>query len=294
MSEGSTSKSAAAPKGEGVNKSYADSVEIPSKYPKFSDTPHTPANSPFFHFKVLREVKMEMQHEQNGLPKIDDVAKAWAEQYHQYITDPVIQFVSTVAGFLEEKTESLLIDQFANLKKAFDTMKSDQVLAKFKSTSGYQDFQNFLDLYNRDIQPTDLRLEYTKLFFLIQAATDQYFSPVLSSHVMQAINDIKSLTIISQRPQIMFFYLVRHEFWMSKFAKLVATSIRLSRQQRYVSSKKFQVDTAQQVYTDALQEFQNFSIKGLYGQVKRSKDDFNTKNFNEVFTIKSKFIGVNI
>ena len=293
MSEESKSESAAAPKGGGTNKSYADSVEIPSTYSKFFNIPDTPETSPFFHFKVSRE-EVEMKTNSGELPTIDDVAMAWAEQYHQYITDPVIQFVSTVAGFLEEKTESLLIDQFANLKKVFDTMKSDQVLAKFKSTSGYQAFQDFLDLYNRVIQPTDLRLEYTKLFFLIQAATDQYFSPVLSSHVMQAINDIKSLTIISQRPQIMFFYLVRHEFWMSKFAKLFAASIRLSRQQRYVSSKKFQVDTAQQVYTDTLQEFQSFSIKGLYGQAKRQDRKFDTSAFNEVFTVKSKFTGVNI
>lgn len=294
MSEESKSKSYALPKSGGVNKTYAESVAIPEKYPMFENAPNTPENSPFFHFKVSRDSVVELKVERDSLPNIDQVALAWAEQYHQFITDPVIQFVSAVAGHLEEKTESLLIDQFSNLKKVFEKMTNDQILSKYKGSSDFQKFQEFLELYNREFQTTDIRLEYTKLFFLIQAATDQYFSPVLSSHIMQAIGEIKSLTVVSQSPQIMFFYLIRHEYWMNKFARLVAASIRLARQYRYVSSKKFQVENAIQVHAAALQEFQNFSIKNLYGNDKRSTTKFDTTPFNEVFTVKSKFAAVNI
>lgn len=279
---------------KGTNKSYAEELDTPTKYPKFEVKP-TPSNvSPFFHFKVNRFPVTIENLGADEIPTLDEVAATWVDQYHQFITDPVVEFVSTVAGYLEEKTESLLIDQFQNLKNVFKTMSSDVLMQKYKGSSDFQGFQAFMDLYNKEIQRTAIQLEYTKLFYLIQAATDQYFSPVLSSHLRKSINDIKGLSSVEQDSRIVFFYLVRHEYWMSKFAWLVATSIRMSRQKRYVSSKKFQVDEAIQEHTAALQEFQNFSIKELYGPVKRNANIVDTTRFNEVFTVKSKFAAVNI
>jgi hypothetical protein len=275
-------------------KSYADSVEVPQSYPLFSAVPNTPANAPFFHFKVKRAGVSIPNPNPDELPKIDDVAKAWAEQYHEFITDPVIQFVSTVAGFLEEKTESLLIDQFSNLKKVFENMSSDKQLAKYRGAAGLDEFVSFVRYYATEMQNVDVRIEYTKLFFLIQSATDQYFSPLLSSHVMKSIADIKKMSQISPTSQIMFFYLVRHEYWMNKFAKLVAASIRLSRTERWVSTKKFQVERAIQEHNTALQEFQNFTVKNLHGNTKRPTQPWDTSSYNQVFTIQSNFDHVNI
>ena len=198
---------------------------------------------------------------------LQEVVQAWHVEHASLMADKMMQFVMTVAGFLDDPKEKLLIDEFKHLKTFFDSYKPSTMLKKSdlsavavtQPTNAVNDFVAVLD----SIRETSRKVEFAKLWYLPSAVERVYFNPTLTAHSRMAVDDIKNIAIgLDDDYEDIFVYLVRSPHWMQRFAQLIAAGINRTRKRKFIYTKRFQLDDADTAYVSALQPFARFSVKG--------------------------------
>lgn len=238
-------------------------------------TGETPiVDAPFVYFRVSRdppgphttEVK-KIPLDQNGLPQLDKldislIAKAWHEEHAELMANSTMQFVSTVAGFLDDPAEKLLYDEFSKLIPFFNSYKTTFANIELPKQAGKQTVGRLEQLVEKVQELNKNRaVEFHKLWFTASTLQDIYFSPVLSAQCRQGVDKIRSLHFLLDDYDALFYYLIRNVHWMPRFARLVAAGINLVRRRKYIYTKAFQMTAAEEEYTNALQAFQLFQVR---------------------------------
>jgi hypothetical protein len=235
----------------------------------------TPAvDEPFVYFRVSRDTPgpstKEVQKiplDQNGLPELDDlnisiIAKAWHEEHAELMANSTMQFVTTVAGFLDDPAEKLLYDEFSKLIPFFNSYKTSFANIELPKQAGKATVGRLEELVKKVQELNKNRaVEFHKLWFTASTLQDIYFSPTLSAQCRQGVDKIRSLHFLFDDYDDLFYYLVRNVHWMPRFARLVAAGINLVRRRKYIYTKKFQMNAADDEYTNALQAFQSFQLR---------------------------------
>lgn len=239
-------------------------------------------NHPFLFFRVNREVGPEQKALKDKLKNardphtglinpaelnIDMIMRAWHEENAVFMATSTMQFVSTVAGFLDDPAEKLLLDEFRQLVPFFNSYKSDVPGLEFpKVTMKDANWQNLIARLKEYVAAVEAlqknrSVEFQKMWYNARVLAEIYFSPTLAAHCRQAVDSIKVVSREETDYNELWYYLIRHTVWMSRFAKLVAAGINRSRKKKYIYTKKFQIADAQQEYSAALDQFIGFSVK---------------------------------
>lgn len=246
--------------------------------------PDPDVEKPFVYFRVTRnpnnpnvkKLHEELQiDEASGLPtasllNIDLISRAWHEEHAELMANSTMQFVSTVAGFLDDQTDKLLLDEFRQLIPFFNSYKQTAPIGDLpamqttaKNDPKFATLLERLTQLSANIQEIqgDRAVEFHKLWFRTTTLQDIYFAPILTAHCQQAVDSIRSMGRINVSYVDLFYYLIRHVYWMSRFARLVAAGINRTRRKKYIYTKKFQLEDSQSEYTAALDAFLEFSVK---------------------------------
>jgi len=246
--------------------------------------PDPDVQKPFVHFRVNRDstkpnvsklkTKLEID-KATGLPtasllNIDLISRAWHEEHAELMANSTMKFVSTVAGFLDDQTDKLLLDEFRQLIPFFNSYKQTVPIQELsvipttvKNDPAFAKLLERLTQLATNMQEIqgDRAVEFHKLWFRTTTLQDIYFAPILTAHCQQAVDSIRSMGHIDVDYVDLFYYLIRHVYWMSRFARLVAAGINRTRRKKYIYTKKFQLEDAQSEYTAALDAFLEFSVK---------------------------------
>lgn len=245
----------------------------------------------FFHFVVKRNEDAGKASLNPEDPiNLEKVINAWHHEKVEQVTNTTMKFVTTTAGFLGEPTDKLLLDEFGDLRAFMNSLKNKP----FLKGVGIQKLDLAVlsalrEIYEED-RKEDQDLELQKIWYLPGVVKDVYFSAELAAQCQKAIDDI--LQIMAGVPfaaDELFVYLIRNDFWMQRFARLVAAGISQARRRKYVYGTKHQAAAVNQEYQEALQRFTTFSVKE---RIVKNKNELAAgtapyKQYEEVYHLES-------